>query len=1084
MRLSVRYQLSLLLVLSSTLGLATLSIATWFSNRDFVLKVAREGLEAAASLKAVDLAVSLDLMYVSCLYLTANGALQAGLLRYDNGSEPGTVNWDAAAADLSASLSSIGSLRNAPGLQGRLYARNTATGGAPGTNSVLNVTGPGNHIKLPWSEADGRPAYIGQGEFGYPPSLYPNLTISRAQNRADKANYVATYDGETLGLESNLVLGPLTINDSFSLMSMTLPVIENNSETNVLGWLTVVQSARLIEEVINDHKGLGKTGLPLLVGPVDRTNHFPSIYTASESVAENEKVRFLFPPAGTATSRHANDADHSPFPASYYPAVESAISDGFNGRREIGSILSSHNENGVDVAVAYATPPTKIVDWIVLVERTTGDVWQPVSHLRVIILACLFSTLGFFFLISLPVAHWAVRPITRLRAATETTMEPLYDPSNSSFRSGDLAVDGLEPVVSNADALKPGFVGSLSWWRSKMRKSSARRNHRSNEKRFRIPAKVDTSRHWVKDDISDLMETFNDMSDELMMQYAKLEARVQRRTAELEVSKRAAEAANESKTLFVANVSHELKTPLNGILGLSATSIEESDVDQMRTSLSIIYKSGDMLLRTLNDLLTFSTNQIGQAELTLEEREFVLRDLESQIFAIFDRTASEKSIKLRVEIEEPTWDPLGMSVQLKDMTLYGDVHRILQILINLVSNSLKYTPADGSVRCIMRRSKDFAPRRVAVEQSSYRSRNTMGSAPGSAPRRSNNNGGTANFINPAEGQLLAERSIAPPGNDIYVEFEVADTGEGISEAMQERIWEPFAQGEVGLNRRHSGTGLGLSICSQLATLMRGSIELRSVVGRGSTFTVKLPLRHVLMTPSTRMSQEATRSSLRPESFKESDKSNKTGTNSAAASRRVSIQVQPEKIEEIRPATVIESKRQEPETPSELASTRKASAASTEQSVPVKKATEKPRKASKDNTEHLSKLRILVAEDNKVNQQVIMRMLKMEQILQVTLAEDGQLALDAVTGPEDSSATDVTPFDLIFMDIQMPNMDGLESTRKIRESGFIGPIVALTAFAEKSNIDDCYEAGMDHFLAKPLQRPALHEVLMKFFPAKS
>jgi osomolarity two-component system sensor histidine kinase SLN1 len=165
-----------------------------------------------------------------------------------------------------------------------------------------------------------------------------------------------------------------------------------------------------------------------------------------------------------------------------------------------------------------------------------------------------------------------------------------------------------------------------------------------------------------------------------------------------------------------------------------------------------------------------------------------------------------------------------------------------------------------------------------------------------------------------------------------------------------------------------------------------------------------------------------------------------------------------------------------------------------------KPAKKERKSKPDRTEprhDYSKLRVLVAEDNKVNQQVITRMLKLEQILQVTIAEDGQQALDLVrTSSLSPSSTvensfafqpsvtndrvgDAEPYDLIFMDIQMPNMDGITACKLIREFGFQQPIVALTAFAEKSNQEDCTNAGMDHFLAKPLQRPKLKDVLQKF-----
>ena len=127
-----------------------------------------------------------------------------------------------------------------------------------------------------------------------------------------------------------------------------------------------------------------------------------------------------------------------------------------------------------------------------------------------------------------------------------------------------------------------------------------------------------------------LTKTYNDMSDELMLQYTSLEEKVADRTRELEISKKAAEAANESKTLFIANISHELKTPLNGILGMCAVCMGEDDLPRIKRSLQVVYKSGDLLLHLLNDLLTFSKNQIGQ-QLSLEEKEFRLSDIKSQI---------------------------------------------------------------------------------------------------------------------------------------------------------------------------------------------------------------------------------------------------------------------------------------------------------------------------------------------------------------------------------------------------------------------------------------------------------------------
>ena len=145
--------------------------------------------------------------------------------------------------------------------------------------------------------------------------------------------------------------------------------------------------------------------------------------------------------------------------------------------------------------------------------------------------------------------------------------------------------------------------------------------------------------------------TFNDMTDQLLLLYTGLEEKVAKRTRELEISKRAAEAANESKTLFIANISHELRTPLNGILGMCAVCMGEDDLMRIKRSLQVVYKSGDLLLHLLNDLLTFSKNQIGQ-QLALEEKEFRLADIKSQITAIFDKQAREKRINLEVRFND------------------------------------------------------------------------------------------------------------------------------------------------------------------------------------------------------------------------------------------------------------------------------------------------------------------------------------------------------------------------------------------------------------------------------------------------
>ncbi len=204
----------------------------------------------------------------------------------------------------------------------------------------------------------------------------------------------------------------------------------------------------------------------------------------------------------------------------------------------------------------------------------------------------------------------------------------------------------------------------------------------------------------------------------------------------------------------------------------------------------------------------------------------------------------------------PALGPPGLG-RLRDMCLWGDQHRILQVIINLVSNSLKFTPAGGKVdlriRCVgeMEQASDESRTSSFSKSGSNRAgrtRHRMGS--GSANSASTK-GGTALSINPVDPKptphiQVRERSPTPPppGARTYLfEFEVEDTGPGIPENMQQKIFEPFVQGDLGLSKKYGGTGLGLSICAQLASLMGGSISLTSTPGVGTTFRMQIPLRY-------------------------------------------------------------------------------------------------------------------------------------------------------------------------------------------------------------------------------------------------
>jgi len=541
---------------------------------------------------------------------------------------------------------------------------------------------------------------------------------------------------------------------------MTLPIIDNTGHDRVLGFMTIVAAATSLIDATQSKEGLASTGIVLLVGPNRRENLFKyqnrpasANYLPSLNDLNPATVRYVFPPVPPQgqKDRHGvynqnlSKYGSSNFTEYAYPAVVSGFGSQNRAVNNASSLLSTHNENNVSVAVGYARPSSPLVDWLLIVEQSHDEAWAPMNTLRNIILACVFGTVGLILIVVVPMAHYSVRPIRRLRDATEKSIAPPgYTPDNGSARSermdGDLSGDdiGDEENAVSTRSTKKGFLVRLRNLRVGKQRSKAERTEDNRRRVFKIPAEVPERKHLISDEVSELTTTFNAMSRELLLQYTSLEEKVADRTHELELSKKAAEAANESKTLFIANISHELKTPLNGILGMCAVCMGEDDLPRIKRSLQVVYKSGDLLLHLLNDLLTFSKNQIGQ-QLSLEEKDFRLVDIKSQITTIFDKQVREGHINFKVsfistdsenspEVSDekalPALGPHGIG-RLKDMSLWGDQHRILQVIINLVSNSLKFTPEGGKVEV---RIKCLGE----AEVSSEGSRNSMGSKQSSA----------------------------------------------------------------------------------------------------------------------------------------------------------------------------------------------------------------------------------------------------------------------------------------------------------------------------------------------------------------
>ncbi|KAI9682887.1 MAG: Histidine kinase [Trizodia sp. TS-e1964] len=1111
MRIPIREQLGLLVLLTSSFALAVISIVTWLNNYNFVLDIRSSALTLTASLKAAQISSTLLLIQSSVKSTATRILIQTALKRYYDGNNT-AANWVNVSLDLQASFAGSSIL-----LQAIVYAR--SPDGPSGPYGLVNSTtlNPDGEITLPYKYSNQTNVDFGDDGLGYPPPLYPALTY---HTNPDNTTSVTALNGTfPINNNSSLLTGPFHINETVALLSLTVPINNNTLPLEIIGYMTVVVNAQQILNVLNSVEGLDQSGIMMLLGPADPSNHFSitldsqdTQHLPNSNISTDTNIQYLFSPSQNSSRSlrhplHAYGSANSPFPMKNYQAVVSAYTSDNHVRNNAGSSISIKNDEGFDVSVGYAIPVSPVCDWVLLMEEDRSEAYAPIVRLRNILLACIFGTLGLILLLLAPIAHFSVRPIRRLREATKGSIDPpgyASDDTSPSGANGNVPAYSASTGSNASHKQKEGFFFKLAHWQPKRKGSSEKGVETQRRHTFRIPGKVQDRKHYVHDELTDLTQTFNEMTEELLMQYERLEERVKERTEELELSKKAAEAANESKTLFIANISHELKTPLNGILGMCAVCMQEDDPTKIRRSLGIIYKSGDLLLHLLTDLLTFTKNQIGQ-QITLEEREFRLSDISSQILHIFELQAKEGSINLKISFLGPLdlasgsdaapeslgYGPIGTG-RLKDMSLWGDYHRILQVIINLVSNSLKFTPPDGSVhiriKCLGEaevEKDDSRKGSILSRHTSSRTsklRNRIGSGSNSCVVHPNSDiskkPGTALSINPmdpSKGLAHPFGTDGPPSPPpqatkiLSFAFEVEDTGPGIPEHLKGRVFEPFVQGDLGLSKKFGGTGLGLSICSQLATLMRGSISLESKVGVGSTFVMTIPLKFVKekassiassnpnQAPSQRNSLNITaRGDLSgplvngtpetPTAKTPPDMANGTTLDKAGKPRLVGLK---------KPYFTTTSASSSP--PSQISAMEIVAA-------------EAARKEG-------DKVRVLVAEDNLVNQEVVLRMLKLEEIYDVTLAKDGQEALDKVKESMEGGRL----FDLIFMDIQMPNLDGLQSTRLIRQMGYSAPIVALTAFTEESNVKECLDSGMNYFLSKPIRRPALKQVLKAYCP---
>ncbi len=544
--------------------------------------------------------------------------------------------------------------------------------------------------------------------------------------------------------------------------------------------------------------------------------------------------------------------------------------------------------------------------------------------------------------------------------------------------------------------------------------------------------------------ISHFIAVKEDISDSLAIQRA------------LEKAKAAAEAASVAKGQFLANMSHEIRTPMNAVIGYTHLARKSGNLDKVREYLNRILDAGNSVLALINEILDFSKIEAGK--LTLESTSFILDEVMSDLANVVSANVSGKEIYFFFQIPPDVPE-----------NLVGDPTRLGQILTNLVSNAFKFT-----------------------ERGEIEVRITL---------------------------------LEKINTQVKVEFSVRDTGIGLSPEQQKRIFQDFSQADGSTTRKYGGTGLGLSISRKLVAAMGGNLEVESEAGRGSRFFFSLwfgtdgkrdlPLSEVfrgrrfviadsrtlpwrglmahLELASAEVKIAASGHELlehlhRCDDLEPCDLVFIYARLHDCSGIELARQIKNDSSLKHKPALVLVAHRDEfsllcadkttrdsvaddvimaPITPSDMMNTIIGIFA------PVLRRQSLRQVEERDWKNQLKGVRVLMAEDNLINQEIALELL-IQAGCEVEIAGDGCQAVEEIMAAE-------KPWDVVLMDVQMPHMDGLDATRLIRADGRFDslPIIAMTAHAMNDARERCIKAGMNAHVVKPINPEDLFQTISRF-----